>query len=391
MNDKTKIISILLFCCGLVLSGYVACYAEVEPLVLPDDGPLDSQENLDLMNDAFERSNGAADAYTWDASGYNDYGYDPYVLDDYELAEFSDYPLDDTYDNLDFFGGDPYAVPLEIDTYDWYDSGYVGYDSPDELWDGEGVIGDANDKDIDHERVNVGEKILLHEGATDAHIDTYNSMIYGAETDSPLEAVNGVRNAVEYGALPAFEEDLDTHYLRLKIIDGNIDAFQQSDPTNWEEKASEYLLENQSWSYDYRNIIDDKINDEAQRIEEVAQADHLASVNVGEKILLHEGATDAHIDTYNSMIYGAETDSPLEAVNGVRNAVEYGALPAFEEDLDTHYLRLKIIDGNIDAFQQSDPTNWEEKASEYLLENQSWSTDYRNIIGDRIKELSDRY
>jgi len=113
-NYKTPI-KIFSFIIGIILFGYISAYAEVEPfdmdevLKLEDSIPLDSQANQNILNDAFERSNGRADAYTWDASGLNDYGYDPYALD-YELSALADYQLDDYYENLDFFDGDPYAA-----------------------------------------------------------------------------------------------------------------------------------------------------------------------------------------------------------------------------------------------------------------------------------------
>jgi len=160
-------------------------------LVLPDDGPLDSLENQKIMNDAFERSNGAADSYTWDASGYNDYGYDPYALD-YEISNLTDYQIDDYYENLDFYGGDPYAAydQLEItDTYAWDDSGYVDYDSPDEYWDEEGIIGGAEEFDIYGGLEAIGgdesaEEFLNSLGIADLEISSPSGMM-----DLPLERI----------------------------------------------------------------------------------------------------------------------------------------------------------------------------------------------------------
>jgi len=153
MSNKTKKISILLFSCALILSGHAACYAEVEPLVLLDDGPLDSLENQKIMNDAFQRSGGRADSYTWDASGLNDYGYDPY----YEISNLPDYQIDDYYDDYDYSDDgewgdlaeqgliDDFSLPYANDYIDEYeydylaleisDPGYMADHSPDHTED----------------------------------------------------------------------------------------------------------------------------------------------------------------------------------------------------------------------------------------------------------------
>ena len=211
MNNKTKKISILLFCCSLVLSGYTAVHAEVEPLVLPDDGPLDSPENQKIMNEAFERSNGAADAYTWDASGLNSYGYDPYALD-YELSYLSDTALDAYQYNLDIFDGDPYTaydqVAPEIDTYGWDDPDFL---LPDDYWDGEGIIGDA-----EYDFSILGEEgDLLEQGLPEVAPKTFSEEIE-AHIEERLNAPEADDIYPVYGEEPATSVMMDLPLTRIE-------------------------------------------------------------------------------------------------------------------------------------------------------------------------------
>ncbi len=183
MNHKTKIISILLLSFSLMLSGYTAGYAEVEPLVLPEDSlSLDDPEAQRIMNDAFERSGGAADAYTPDASGLNSYGYDPYALD-YELSYLSDTALDAYQYNLDIFGGDPYAaydqVAPDIEPYGWDDSGYADYGLPDDgYWDLEtiGSEGSSTSGMVDLPLTRIERDNLAISGAAD--LDEAKEILY---------------------------------------------------------------------------------------------------------------------------------------------------------------------------------------------------------------------
>lgn len=119
MKNTIQIILILLAGTCLVLSGHAVSYAEVEPLVLPDDSlSLDSQEAQDIMNDAFERSGGIADAYTWDATGLNEFGYDPYYdYDDSYSGYYGDYAYDD-------YGHEDYGNFTDLGDGYWYDAEY---------------------------------------------------------------------------------------------------------------------------------------------------------------------------------------------------------------------------------------------------------------------------
>lgn len=250
MNHKTKVISILLFCCSLVLSGYTACYAEVEPfdmdevLKLEDAIPLDSAEAQSIMNDAFQRSNGAADAYTWDASGFNSYGYDPYALD-YEISNLTDYQLDDYYENLDFFDGDPYAaynqLPFETNVY-----GPDGSDllPPVDYWDGQEVIGAAEEFDVYEGLEAIGGNESAEEFLNNLGIDFVD------ETDNSSERMT-VEEILAEPPKMSLDEALAGSPINATNYWVDVEAIRESQ----EDKTSDFYLQDEDFSTE--NILTD--------------------------------------------------------------------------------------------------------------------------------------
>jgi len=227
---------LLLISCAFILSGYTACYAEVEPfnmdeaLKLEDAIPLDSGDYWEDWGDDYYYYGDDYSVYYEDNSGYSYYNdltgdwdagsweSDGYVWwDESTWDTGADYLSDAAYGQLPY-GGDDSDLLL-----------------PDELWDGQEVIGAANepepfyfpiqpfsDEEIDLARKKDVEKYGPEVGNRIIDDAIFANTLTGPQFDSVMMGEGGL----EWGGLADFVEQ--------GVKDGTVDIHKKT----WDEELA---------------------------------------------------------------------------------------------------------------------------------------------------------